>query len=376
MKRNILIFSANNWNSPLKYQRHHLAEFLAEKDSTGNVYFFAKSAIRRITIKDFLQVFIRKFSKKKSHTRSKKDKIKLINYSMIPYQFRLFKGFFKNKFFNKIDALNLKPENTIIISYQPFPELIELVDKLRPIKFVYISVHDYENMTGVSKKVVETEQQIIKQADLFTTDSSSLFEKLSGKDISARLINLAPACPSPVVKKSKSSMYTKNKINKLIYFGTIAKYLDWDFMRSAAEQGFQIDFLGHEHDLNLSQLLPSSKRYSPTDFENAYEIFEQYDAIILPYLTNERNRHVIPAKIYECFSLGLPIFAPNMLWANERSIKGLVYTYDGLDDFLNKTREFSSSEYQTTRVRMLDVAEENSWDRRFEPLYKFIRVEK
>ena len=42
-----------------------------------------------------------------------------------------------------------------------------------------------------------------------------------------------------------------------------------------------------------------------------------YDGILLPYKLNGRNKHVIPAKIYECFGMGMPIFSTHMLWTSE-----------------------------------------------------------
>ncbi|MGE4465992.1 hypothetical protein [Sphaerochaeta sp.] len=372
--KKIMLFSPNNWNSHLKYQRHHLAEYLANQESVEHVYFLSKVAVRKLKLNDFIQILSRKLLFRKVSTERKRhEKISIVNYGLIPYQFKVLNLFLRKKFFSKIAALNLVASEVIIISYQPFPELLELVDRLKPSKFIYISVHDYENMTGVCKEVIKTEQEIIKRADLFSTDSYSLFEKLSGKSVSERVIALAPACPTSVLRKSKESQYEKNEIRKLIYFGTIAKYLDWNFIRDAFANGFRIDFLGHEYDFNLANYFPESKRYDPTDFENAYEIFMQYDAIILPYLTGDRNQHVLPAKIYECFALGLPVFAPDMLWVKTKNISNFVFAYENFDDFRYKANSFDMQKFQTVREHMLDVAENNSWAKRFEPLFRFIQ---
>ncbi|TCK62359.1 hypothetical protein [Seleniivibrio woodruffii] len=375
--KKILLFSPNNWDSPLKYQRHHLAEYLADQESVECVYFLSKVAVRKLKISDFIKMLFSKLlSRKVSIERKKHDKISIVNYGLIPYQFKILNHFLKKKFFRKIAALNLVADEIVIISYQPFPELLELVERLKPTKFIYISVHDYENMTSVCKEVMKTEQAIIKRADLFSTDSYSLFEKLSGKSVSERVITLAPACPTSVLKKSKDTKYEKNEIRKLIYFGTIANYLDWDFINKAFSDGFRIDFLGYEYDFNLASNLPESKRYDPTDFENAYEIFMQYDAIILPYLIGDRNQHVLPAKIYECFSLGLPVFAPDMLWVKAKDINDFVFTYENFDDFRCKVNSFDMQGFQIIREHMLGVAENNRWEKRFEPLFRFIQESK
>src|SRR5690606_33712973 len=43
-----VIFSQNHWNSPLKYQRHRLAEFLAERSDTERVVFASQISVRSL----------------------------------------------------------------------------------------------------------------------------------------------------------------------------------------------------------------------------------------------------------------------------------------------------------------------------------------
>jgi hypothetical protein len=268
--------------------------------------------------------------------------------------------------------LDIKNEKIIIISYQPFPELIEIIENIKPEKFIYISVHDYSEMLGVSDLVVKCEQNIIKKSDLFTTDSSSLFTKLTSKSVEDRIISLEAACPNSIIEKSKLKNYNSSILKKLIYFGTIASYLDWELLKKLEKNGYQVDFLGYEYDIKLNKILSGSILYESRDFENAYDLFMNYDAIILPYQVNSRNDHVIPAKIYECFSLGMPIYTPNMKWTHDKNIKNLIFIYNDFADLSLQLQKFNYDDFIQLRKEMINIAEKNSWDKRFKLLSNFI----
>lgn len=374
---NIIIFSTNSWNSPLKYQRHHLAEYLAGQESVDNVYFCSKAVIRRAKVYDFISLFLGKLlHAKTTQQRELPSKITPVSFLLLPYQpfCGVINKFLKKQLLRKLNRVVFASKKTIIISYQPFPELLELVDKVKPTAAIYISVHDYEHMKGVMADVYRVEQEIVRRVDLFTTDSSTLYEKITQKNISTRLISLAPACPLSVVNASKESLTPAHdaKIQKIIYFGTLAQYLDWNILRRLECAGYIVDFMGVEYDIKLEQEMSSSTLHSARDFETASKILARYDAIILPYQNNARNEHVIPAKIYECFSLGKPIFAPAMQWTKDKDISPFIFTYNDEGELLAKMSNFDFSDFQEVRDSMLQTAECNTWDKRFSPLMQFI----
>jgi hypothetical protein len=374
---NIIIFSENNWDTPLKYQRHHLAEYFAKKEGVNKVFFFSKSAIRKINLIEVFQILSRKllFYGLKNPKREVHKKIKIVNYYFFPFQssFKLLNVNLKMKIFKIINNLNVDWNETVLISYQPIPIILEIISKYKPMKSVYVSVHDYEQMYGVSKRVISYEKKIISKVDLFTTDSKDLYDKLSPE--TERKIPLTPACPLESVKKSITRVYNSNKIKRLIYFGTIAKYLDWEVIETLLNEGYKVDFLGKEYDVKLSSdsIFKSCKIFSPIDFENAYELLSSYDAIILPYKLNDRNDLIIPAKIYECMSLGLPIITPNMKWTMNNEFKALLFLYSESHDLLYKLKKFDVSDFiNNKRPLLLDLAKNNSWDNRFNKLNSWI----
>lgn len=370
----VVIFSENEWNSPLKYQRHHLAEFFSKQKEVEKVFFYSKASIRKIRINDILKK-IRIRNNREYRQRPIPEKIEVVSFNLFPYQkyFGVFNAFLSNKLIKNLNKSIRSWENTVFITYQPIPQSIDVIERFNPFKSVYISVHDFENMYGVSKSVIEIEKRLIEKVDLFTTDSEYLFKKLS--IVQERVIPLTPACPIDVVKSSIKERYNSTQIKKVVYFGTIANYLNMSDLKGLSQKGIQVDFLGKEYDVDVKCLNFKTKPnlHAPVDFEDASKILRSYDALILPYKVNERNDLIIPAKIFECFSLGMPVFVPDMKWTNEIGIKGNVYVYSDLEDLLQKFKNFNFNKFQDERKRMLEVAKDNTWDVRFEKLYKWIR---
>lgn len=369
----IIIFSENHWDSPLKYQRHHLADYLSKDESITKVYFFSKVTIRLFSFRDISTLVKQLFWRNNDKIRRKKDSnIETIEFNLIPFQknFKFINATLKNRLIKRIEGIS-KSEKIVLISYQPFPCLLEIATKLAPHRFIYISVHDFENMALVSKEVCNAERKIIEEVDLFTTDSLTLFEKLAPSE--KRLISLSPACPYITVLNSKNNEFKSTRINKIIYFGTLASYLDWGLLKTLANNGYTIDFLGVEYDVDLKNILSKSKLYKPRDFEDSFDLFQQYDALILPYVTNLRNDHIIPAKIYECFSLGMPVFTSTMKWAKNSEINRYLFCYVDAADLILQLENFNLDNFLLLRDEMLNYAEKNSWDERFKPLLDYIK---
>ena len=65
----VILFSQDHWDAKLKYPRHYMADFFAEKGV--KVAFFSKAYLRKIHLKDFLFFF----KKKSGISREKHENI-------------------------------------------------------------------------------------------------------------------------------------------------------------------------------------------------------------------------------------------------------------------------------------------------------------
>lgn len=371
---NYLIFSQNHWDSPLKYQRHRLAEYLSDREDTQSVWYFSRVPMRAVEAADFKRLAQRfrraggggrELSNVRRPVPSKVTLCRPYLYDGIGVP--LLSRVSERLFLSRISRLGLDWSRTIVISYQPISALNALKKRFNPFRMVYVSVHDFESMPGVSRRVCEVEKHLIENADLAATDSSALAEKLLG-DPSASY--LAPACGEDVIHLSRQRSFYSEGIRKLVYFGTIASYLDWDLIEGLLEDGIRVDFMGKNHDMPTSYLerFPNLSVLPASDFERAARTLWDYDGVILPYKVDHRNDLIIPAKVYEMISLGMPVFVPRMKWSQQAEFIETLYVYDGLKDLLGKIHGFNVREFLPRRECMFKLAEENTWEGRFENL--------
>ena len=95
---------------------------------------------------------------------------------------------------------------------------------------------------------------------------------------------------------------------RLCYFGTLWRAIDYAPIRALAEAGFELDLIGPVKEPPPD--LPSSVRLrGPFPHEELPDLLADFDALLLPYVDDEYNRGVIPAKTYECLATGLPVLA-------------------------------------------------------------------
>lgn len=381
---NYLIFSQNHWNSPLKYQRHRLTEYLDARQETQRIWYFSKVPMRGMEWSDLYRFGGRLFSTGRDDGGGVRDIAR-----PVPSKVRLCRPFlydglgvsglteiFNRLFLRRIADMQLDWRSTIVISYQPIRALIDLKKRFNPFRMVYVSVHDFEAMPGVSRRVCEVERRLIEAADLFATDSVALAEKLKGN---ARADHLAPGCAGEAISLSRMKGFHAKKPRRLLYFGTVASYLDWTLIEGLLASGIGIDFIGRNHDVPEAYLrrYPGLSMLPPRDFERAVPTLLEYEGVILPYRVDERNDLIMPAKIYEMMSLGLPIFVPAMKWSMQLDLAGVLYQYSSLVDLLTAIHGFSLADFIPRRERMLSLAMENTWDARFDHfIRKVIEIEK
>lgn len=376
---NYIIFSQNKWNSALKYQRHRLAEYLAKKPDTELVVF-----VSRISVKDMRNIFtfrmLRRllsalnvlfFQSPLKLSRGKPENVVTISACIYPYQLRIMdKLIFFPLLIRRISkVLDDAGPGVRIIAYQPIPYLPRLKTILSASSFIYVTVHDFENIPGVNNRVPKEELSLIASSDHAVTDSEALAEKLL--DPSANL--MAPACDLSVVKKSRAiTPRIPEELKSLVYFGTIAPYLSYFTLQELHRIGIDLKFVGKLSGISKSFITSrlGGEIFPPLDFESASKYLRTFDGTILPYEASDRNENIIPAKIFECLALGIPVFVPRMRWSTGTSLGEALYIYDSTEELLKLVRGFDPNLFRNKRRIGLDIAADNSWDARFSDLFE------
>lgn len=375
MKNTYLLLSQNSWNSSQKYQRHHLAEYLCSLNDTEDVYFLYKSAIRNYSLPEIIKLtieiaksYLGSKLKKNPSERNRPHKLKTLSYFHLAYQSPgAIPALTRHFLYKRIKPI-LKSESTnlILISYQPIPELLNIKNNFPEITLIYITVHDYQTMPDVKPIVSEVEKKIISASDHSFSDSRSIAKKSLGN---SNLALLSPGCPKTIIDASYRNPYSSESIIEIAYFGTIASYLDFHALRELARIGIKITLFGQLHDVTQSAVEKdfNIRIEPPQEFIELSKKLRKFDGIILPYKTNARNQAIIPAKIFECLAIAIPVFSPAMEWNKEKPISETIYRYSNTEELIQSVKDFDPSYFKNNiRPRMLEIAKDNTWTKRFD----------
>ena len=188
----------------------------------------------------------------------------------------------------------------VVFAYLPTATTLALLDRLSASLVVYDCVDNFYGLPVPPENLAATEAALMSRAALVLTTSRTLYE--DKKDLHPNFVELHHSvCPSFFLPP-----HAPRPARPLCYFGTV-----WRARLRAAEGPGRGGLPRGPHRVE-SKIIPSAElgaAAGPVAHEDLPEILGGYDALLLPYVDDEYNRGVIPAKTYECLATGLAVLA-------------------------------------------------------------------
>ncbi len=190
----------------------------------------------------------------------------------------------------------------VVFAYLPTATTLAILDRLEPSLVVYDCVDNFYGLPSPPPNLAETEAALMARAGLVLTTSSTLYD--DKKTLHPNVVELhhgvnrAFFLPAPPDRPSR----------RLCYFGTVWRALDYAPIRALAEAGFEIDMIGPVKEAP-PPLPPSVNFRGLFPYDELPAMLADCDALLLPYVNDEYNRGVIPAKTFECLATGRPVLA-------------------------------------------------------------------
>lgn len=190
----------------------------------------------------------------------------------------------------------------VVFAYLPTATTLALLDRLAPSLTVYDCVDNFYGLPSPPPNLAETEAALLASAGLVLTTSRTLYE--DKKPLHPNVVELHHGVSRafflpPAPDRSR---------RRLCYFGTVWRALDYAPLRALAEAGFEIELIGPVKEAP-PPLPPSVVFRGIFPHEELPAMLADCDALLLPYVDDEYNRGVIPAKIFECLATGRPVLA-------------------------------------------------------------------
>lgn len=265
-------------------------------------------------------------------------------------------------------------KNIVVWTYLATPLSLQLIDALKPKFLIYDCVFDAILHPASPKNILESENSLIKRADLVFSDNQHLFKKCFAINPKTYLL------PAGVDFQLFSSGPNSNKTNtnpKVCFFGGIEQIrIDLGLIEYAAQNrpSWDIMLVGPVIKTNVSRL----KRLKNIHFVGTIEhkmlpiYLNQVDALILPYKIIPFSKSILPAKIFECLATGKPIIA-TPLDELKSFESGLFSLASNKEEFLQAIECALNNDSEESRLKRQQVAKQNSWESRYHLMQEIIK---
>ncbi len=301
----VVILSSIEWDAT--WQRHHA--FAAQWAKAGHRVFFVENiGSREPGLRDLGRVAAR-LRRALRRGRSRKVQapsgVSVVSPLVLPPTRRAFREANASLLAPRLaDILHDRGlrRGPVVFAYLPTATTLAILDQLSPSLVVYDCVDNFYGAAAAPADLAQTEAALMARAGLVLTTSRTLYDDKKGAHPNVVELHhgVGPAFFRPPRPPAP--------VRRLCYFGTLWHAVDYAPVRALADAGFEVELIGPVKE--AAPPLPASVRLrGPVAHEDLPELLAGFDALLLPYVDDEYNRGVIPAKTYECLATGLPVLA-------------------------------------------------------------------
>ncbi|MGG3662282.1 teichuronic acid biosynthesis protein TuaH [Bacillus gobiensis] len=374
-----VIVATGEWNNDaLKYRRHRLAEFLAEKDNTAEVIWVCPTS-----------------SPHSNKFHSYSDKIKqyfvadISSNRMLRFA-RYFDIFYKNKLDELIRYVNNQDAKKYLWHTFPgFPLLQRIISWDRVTydcsDLWAIQMGGKKNLINQfrQKSISSAENRIIAGADNIFCTSDFLYEKVKGNQslngktqVTALENGVEFEAFSKGEERSEEASPGKASGPVLGFIGGIKPKLDFELLNRvmSEKEDWKLLLVGPDATNNspsFQQLLTNKNvnwvgEVPPAEVP---EYMDKLDIGILPYKSSEYNKAVFPLKLFEFLAAGKPVVGMN-LPSTKKYSQPMIYEYidDSDEQFVKACETLFKDSLPFTKERV-ELAQKHDWQEIFKTMY-------
>lgn len=257
----------------------------------------------------------------------------------------------------------------ILYTYLPTWTTLQLINQINPYCVIYDCVHNFEDHPRAPHDITVTEDLLLQRAEVVVTDSAYLADKLGQKRPDVVRI------PPGVDYDNFARAYRGNeaeRIRTICYFGLIKPELDLSLMTALLAAGYRLQLIGLVDPYIREQLPAQAELIGFVDHAHLPQTLYDCDAILLPYQLNAFSQAIMPAKTFECLATGKPIIAtalPDLV-----QYQDLIHIVSGPEEMLAALDKIPSMETPARARARMEIARENSWQKRFQLLLSAISL--
>nr|MBI3612085.1 YdcF family protein [Nitrospirota bacterium] len=380
-KHNIVCISTIDWD--FVWQGHQ--EIMSALASQGHrVLFIENTGVRRATIGDLPRLKHRLMNWRRGVKGFRRVMDNLYVYAPIvlpfPYS-RIARAFNKAvmAFVLRRWTKTMHFENPIVWTWLPTALAMEVIRVVDARLVIYYCCDNFQASSEGSSRIRETEDVLIRTADIVFAHSKALFDRCSRLTDQVHVFQYGfnPQVFSHVGDEPPDLAGIKRPI--LGYVGGIHKVIDFGLLEQVAEEHpdkslvlvgpIQTDVgnLSKRHNVHFL----GQKRY-----EDLPTYIRQFDVGLIPYVLNEYSRNVYPTKLNEYLTMGKPVVStplPEVAYFNE-SHQGIVSISETPEAFIKQIDIELQDDNDVRRAQRIRLVEKNAWPAKIEAMQRLIHA--
>lgn len=379
---NIICISSIDWD--FAWQGHQ--EVMSTFANNGNrVLFIENTGVRTPGIKDIprLRRRVQNWFKGIKGIRKEAENLYIFSPLILPFPYSRLAGWInRHLILSIIDKWTrvMDFNDPIIWTFLPTGLALDLIDNIQKKLVVYYCIADFEKLVKNPDKIRKSEIKLAQKADLIFAQGQEIKRRLQNYNSNISIfpfgVNLNRFNNDSVTKERFPEM---SNINGMVlgYIGGIHKHIDFGLVRFIAERNpdWTLLFVGPvQTDVSPLQNLPNIKFLQMKEHKDLARYVDSFNVGLIPYALNEYTKTVYPTKLNEYLAMGKAVVStalPEVIAFNN-TYDNVVYAAKNNEEFEKDLKTALEEDNPPLRKRRIDIARENSWQKRIENMSKLM----
>jgi len=349
------------------------------------VLFIENTGVRRVTLKDLsrLRQRLRNWRNGVKGVRKVMENLYVYAPLVLPFPYsRAARVINKAVMFRMLKrwTKTMQFDNPIIWTWLPTALTLELIKALNGQLVVYYCCDDFQASSSGSARIRETEDVLIKEADLVFAHSKTLFDRCRCLTDQVHVFQYGFNRDVFAVRDERPPLDLASVKRPILgYIGGIHRHVDQALLERVARNhpDKSLVFVGPlQTEVGRLARLSNVHFLGQKRYEELPTYIKHFDVALIPYALNDYTRSVFPTKLNEYLVMGKPVVStrlPEVEYFNQCH-QGIVSVADSPEAFVDRIGEELKRDSEALRVQRIKQVEKNVWGEKIEAMQRLIQA--
>ena len=368
----IICISSIDWD--FIWQGHQ--EIMTRLAADGHrVLFIENTGVRQPRLGDFgrIRARLRNWTRSTKGFREERPNLFVFSPLVVPFPYSRLAGWINRHLLTRSISRWMRAagfSRPIIWTFLPTPVVRGVIDNLDPSLVIYHCVDDFSASSREARRIVESEKQLFRDADLVFVTSEKLRARASEHSDHVHLFpsGVSLEAFTPVDGTVADDLRALGK-PVAGYVGGLHQWVDQQMLAETAERLPDVTFalIGPEQvDVSRLQRVPNIKILGQRPHAQLVNYLRGFDVGLVPYVLADYTANVYPVKMNEYLALGKPVVATDLPEVRRFNSEhgDLIRIGNDPGSFAAAIRAALQPSTAPEVARRIEVARSNGWDRR------------